>query len=166
MRKLIPVSPFAWLFSISNHNCISLTRKYGLVCNYEVMLPAAVRHSKQAPIPAIIYSLLFFHKKYTVIRYWSHSRCDELNKTPSNFLICHTLLRLAGINHDLKTNFKTFFVFVFFSFLHVIAIAMNTLVLNALMAPAAITYSVSVTTSQAPLMHSLRSSMLPSCWTC
>lgn len=48
---------------------ISLTRKYQLVCNYEVTPPTAVRHSQQDPTPAIIYSLLFFHEKYTVIRY-------------------------------------------------------------------------------------------------
>lgn len=96
---------------------ISLTRKYRLVCNYEVMLPTAVCHSQQVPTPAIIYSLLFLHKKYTVIRYWSHSRCDELNKMPPNFFLCCTQFRLACINHDLNTNFKgsVFFSSVFHS---------------------------------------------------
>lgn len=34
---------------------ISLTRKYRLVCNYEVMLPAAVRHSKSQHLPLFIH---------------------------------------------------------------------------------------------------------------
>lgn len=34
---------------------ISLTRKYWLVCNYEVMLPTAVRHSKSQHLPLFIH---------------------------------------------------------------------------------------------------------------
>lgn len=54
-----------------------------------------------------------------------------------------------GINHDLHTNFKTFFffylsiyLFIYFSLSRFIAIATNTHVHSALMAPALITYSL------------------------
>lgn len=120
MRKLTRIVPFSSVVSIFNHKTISLTRKYWLVCNYEVMLPTAVHHSQQVPTPAIIYSLLFFHEKYTVIRYWSHSRCDELNKMPPNVFICCAQPRLACIYHGVKLQLQegSFGRFQFFTHRH------------------------------------------------
>lgn len=50
--------PYSSLCSSPLHfqpQSISLTRKYRLVCNYEVMLPTAVRHSKSQHLPLFIH---------------------------------------------------------------------------------------------------------------